>query len=173
MALKNKSLNNSKKAVKKKRPNFNIAKSASPNQYNEAWKFKHKYYSQKELPASDLENLADNIIKTVVEDPKIKSFNEVLRRNFTNPWSINKFAERSEDIANAKRYAMFVIGINRNKAAIEANPNGTAFTHMQGLYDPQWKAQETHHAELRAKTDPNSPTKEDMEALMRDIMKKV
>ena len=106
-----------------------------------------------------MKTLADLIVNTVKTNPKIMTFNKVLALCDVHGSSMVKFLERCEKLRKAKSYAMFMIGISREEAALNRSIDGGIMKHMQGRYDPAWKAQDIFFAELRKNNQPEHTTK--------------
>jgi len=161
MAMTKKILNNGANSGKKvKRTQSIIAKqNATKQRLDYDWRNKYTFYNQKSVPLCSLETLADLIINTVKTDPKIMTFNKVLALCDVQASSMVKFLVRSEKLRKAKGYAMFIIGINREEAALNRSIDGNIMKHMQGRYDPSWKLQEIYHSELRKNNQAEHTTK--------------
>lgn len=161
-----------KKKPKAKKPQPTIATKKTTNTVYEQWKNQNIFYNKKDASTFFKKDLAEKIITTVLTDPTIKVFNEVLRRHNTNPVNLTSLIKTSPELAEAKEYAMFVIGVNRELAALESNPSGNTFTHMQGIYDPEWKAQEEYFNNMKLKViDKSDSQKEDLINIVKSILR--
>jgi len=163
MAVNTHVQNNLVKNTRIKKPktiNNSIAKSKFKKQHIDYdWRNKFEFYSQKEMPLGALETLADLIINTVKTQPEVMTFNKILALCDVQACSMEKFLKRSEKLRKAKSYAMFMIGINREEAALHREIDCGIMKHMQGRYDALWKEQDIFFAELRKNNQPEHTTK--------------
>jgi len=144
---------------KKKESKSTISKPKDSKQRKDDWRTKYTFWNQKGLPVAALEDLADKFIATVKSDPSIMTLSKLYYICDVSPSSMVKFLERSEKLKEAKEYARFVIGMNREEGALYRKIDGNIMKFMQGHYDDKWKEEENRQAELRKNNTSEHTTK--------------
>lgn len=134
------------------------------------WKDKYNFYNQTGLPDSAIDKLAEMLTNWAEDDTPKLFFGEFLVKHKIARKSMADYLKRSEKLRTAKDYAMQVISAYREGKAYEHNFYST-FRHTQGLYSPQWKAQEQYFSKLKALSNENSVTKEDMESAVQMVLR--
>lgn len=120
-----------------------------------------------------LEYIAEIMLSWAKHTPERYNFFEFLNLQEIPYETLLKWEDRCQALLDARIITFQIIAANREREALKASPDGVAFKHMQGYYSPQWRSREKSLAKLKAMSDKEALTKEDMKAIVSDILKPI
>lgn len=160
--------------IKKKIPHTTVTRARRPKQVTKTnWKNKYKFYNHKGIPDAALDDLAEHMVEWVNSDPNIMVFGEFLIKYAVSRNSMRRFLERSDKLRDAKSYAMHVIGVNREKAALFKKIDYNTMKLKQHQYDSDWGEAEERASRLRSKHSAEALSKDDLKQVVESILKPV
>lgn len=139
-----------------KTPKPTISKGCNPKQGDQNWKAKYKFWNQKGIPVACLDDKAEEMLETVLENERIITLNELCIMHHVQPKKVSRFCEISEKFKDIMTYIRAIIGTRREKQTLAKKMDYNCMRHMQGMYDPEWKAQEQYFANLKALQEKNN-----------------
>ena len=160
----------SKSTLTKPRRKKQGARTKKPD---DSWKYKYKFYSQTYVPEAALEDLAEHMIEWASNNPDALIFGDFLYEYKIARSTMDKFLKRCEKLRKAKRFAMDMIGNNREKGALKKQIDFNTMKVKQYQYDPDWGLAEERQYKLKSSLDENSLTKEDFQSALKEILKPV
>jgi len=169
----NKASNNKKN---KKKAQSTIPKDKASKKVTDFSKsFKADFFTIRKVPISNaaLERLAELMVEWALSSTSNIVFKEFLVLQRIQYKQLSDWMKRSEKLRRAKNFTLMVLGVNREKGALLKQIDGNMVKMTQHRYDPQWGESEERKAKLNAMSDKQLITKEDLNHLIRDILKPV
>jgi len=100
-----------------------------------------------------LKFLADLMMQWVKHSSELYIFKVFLNYHNIPRKVLADWAKRCEELNEAIVITLQILATNREANALRGDPAGKAFTHLQGTYDPEWKAQEQYFNDNRIKVN--------------------
>ena len=139
-------------AAPKKRTQSTISKTKVAKQ-GEPWtrdfRFQFRIRGVREINNDALEYLAGLMLTWIQHSENLYDIRAFLCYQNILKDHLGDFQARCPKLDNAVKATYQRIAYNRERNALAKDPSGTAFKHMQGVYDPEWKAQEIYFNQLR------------------------
>lgn len=120
-----------------------------------------------------LEYIAEIMLLWANHTPERYDFFEFLNLQEIPYPTLSVWEDRCQKLKDAKLITFQIIAANREREALRSSPDGVAFKHMQGFYSPQWNERELSLAKLKSMSDKEGITKDDLRAIVGDILKPV
>jgi len=119
------------------------------------------------------DHIAFLLLQWINSSEEIYVFKEFLYFQQTVHDTYMDWVHKYPRLEKAHILALQKIGFNREREALKKNPEGVAFKHMQGTYDPQWVEREKFLSELNKKSDQQELSSEQLLAMLSKILQPV
>jgi len=137
-----------------KNTNYTIAQGTTAVQLCEIPNYKRNFRSffpthSKKVEDREYNKLAELINEWLIAEPEAINFTTFLNHQRILQESMFQYLKFSPILSETYKIAIQILGSRREVRSFDKNPDGTAFKHLQGTYDPIWKDQEKYFNDMK------------------------